>query len=84
MNKEALARIKINKLLEDAGWRFFDTKDGRANMQLEPNVKIQQSDIDAMGDDFEKTKDGYVDYLLLDEYDVIKMFSFVLIIREME
>ena len=69
MNKEALARIKINKLLEDAGWRFFDTKDGRANIQLEPNVKIQQSDIDAMGDDFEKTKDGYVDYLLLDEYD---------------
>ena len=42
MNKEALARIKINKLLEDAGWRFFDTKDGRANIQLEPNVKIQQ------------------------------------------
>ena len=22
--KEAKARIKINKLLEDAGWRFFD------------------------------------------------------------
>ena len=24
--KEAKARIKINKLLEDAGWRFFDSE----------------------------------------------------------
>jgi type I restriction enzyme R subunit len=23
-SKEAKARIKINKLLEEAGWRFFD------------------------------------------------------------
>ena len=69
MNKEALARIKINKLLEDAGWRFFDTPEGKANIQLEPNVKLQQSDIDAMGENFEKTKNGFVDYLLLDEQD---------------
>ena len=69
MNKEALARIKINKLLEDAGWRFFDTEDGRANIQLEPNVKLKQSDIDNMGENFEKTKNGFVDYLLLDEQD---------------
>ena len=69
MNKEALARIKINKLLEDAGWRFFDTEEGRANIQLEPNVKLQQSDIDNMGENFEKTKNGFVDYLLLDEQD---------------
>ena len=67
MEKEALARIKINKLLEDAGWRFFDTAEGKANIQLEPNVKIQQSDIDSMGDNFEKTRNGFVDYLLLDE-----------------
>ena len=69
MNKEALARIKINKLLEEAGWRFFDTPKGKANIQLEPNVKLQQSDIDAMGENFEKTKNGFVDYLLLDEQD---------------
>jgi len=25
MNKEASARIKINKLLEEAGWSFFDS-----------------------------------------------------------
>jgi type I restriction enzyme R subunit len=33
--KEAKARIKINKLLEKVGWRFFDTNDGPANIQLE-------------------------------------------------
>jgi type I restriction enzyme R subunit len=27
MSKEAKARIKINKLLEEAGWRFFDTEE---------------------------------------------------------
>lgn len=69
MNKEALARIKINKLLEDAGWRFFDTTEGKANIQLEPNVKIKQADIDELGQNFEKTKNGFVDYLLLDEED---------------
>lgn len=67
MNKEALARIKINKLLEEAGWRFFDTAEGKANIQLEVNVKLKQSDIDALGENFEKTKDGFVDYVLLDE-----------------
>jgi hypothetical protein len=38
--KEAAARIKINKPLESAGWRFFATSDGPANIQLEPK-KIQ-------------------------------------------
>ena len=65
--KEAQARIKINKLLEEAGWRFFDDAKGPANIRLEPNVKITQHDIDALGNDFEKTKNGFVDYLLLDE-----------------
>ena len=35
-SKEAKARIKINKLLEKAGWRFFDTEKGQANIQVEP------------------------------------------------
>jgi type I restriction enzyme R subunit len=30
MKKEAQARIKINKLLEEAGWRFFDDDKGSA------------------------------------------------------
>ena len=39
--KEAKARIKINKLLEEAGWRFFDNDSGKANILLENNVKCQ-------------------------------------------
>ena len=34
--KEAKARIKINRLLEEAGWRFFDDESGSANIVLEP------------------------------------------------
>jgi len=36
MPKEAQARIKINQLLEAAGWRFFDSQAGTANIALEP------------------------------------------------
>jgi type I restriction enzyme R subunit len=66
-SKEAKARIKINKLLEESGWRFFDTEKGPANIQVEPNVKITQKDIDAFGEDFETTKNGFIDFLLLDD-----------------
>lgn len=66
-DKEAKARIKINRMLMEAGWRFFDENGKRANIQLEPNVKLTVNDLDKMGDDFEKTKNGFVDYLLLDE-----------------
>ncbi len=66
-SKEAKARIKINKLLEESGWRFFDDDNGSANIQLEPNVKLTQSDINAFGDDFEITKNGFIDFLLLDK-----------------
>jgi type I restriction enzyme R subunit len=66
-SKEAKARIKINKLLEQAGWRFFDNEKGQANISLEPNVKLTQKDIDAFGEDFESTKNGFIDFLLLDE-----------------
>jgi len=69
VSKEALARIKINKLLVEAKWRFFDDENGKANIQLEPNVKIEPTDIDELGENFEKTRNGYVDYLLLDEFD---------------
>ena len=54
-------------MLENAGWRFFDNEQGKANIQLEPNIKITQKDIDSHGNDFEKIKDGYIDYLLLDK-----------------
>lgn len=67
MSKEAKSRIKINKLLEASGWRFFDDENGKANIQLEANVKLSQKHIDALGEDFEKSKNGFVDFLLLDE-----------------
>jgi type I restriction enzyme, R subunit len=64
--KEAAARIKINKLLEAAGWRFFPEGKLPANIQLEPKVTIKISELDALGNDFEKTAKGFIDFLLLD------------------
>jgi type I restriction enzyme R subunit len=66
LNNEAHARIKINKLLEEAGWRFFDTDKGKANILLENHVKITQQVVDAWGNDFEKIKSGSLDFLLVD------------------
>src|SRR5437868_5525996 len=63
--KEAKARIKINKLLEEAGWRFFDDDKGNANILLEQNVKLTKSLLDELGNDFEKTKNGFTDYSLI-------------------
>jgi len=74
--KEAAARIKINKLLEAAGWRFFPEEGKPANIVLEPGVKIKKTDIDAFGNNFEKTSSGFIDFLLLDEK------SFPLIVLE--
>jgi type I restriction enzyme R subunit len=67
MQKEAKARIKINNLLQAAGWRFFDDENGKANIVLENHIKITQKDIDALGSDFEQTKKGFIDFLLLDD-----------------
>jgi len=75
MQKEAKARIKINNLLKEAGWRFFDDDKGRANIVLENNVKITQNSLDEFGHDFEKAKGGFVDFLLLDQ----KGFPFVVL-----
>ena len=65
--KEAKARIRINQLLEEAGWRLTDIREGRANVLLESHVKITETLQNEWGEDFEHTKDGFVDYLLLDE-----------------
>ena len=65
-DKEATARIKINKLLEAAGWRFFADSSGPANIRLEPSVTIKSTDLDALGANFEKSTKGFVDFLLLD------------------
>jgi type I restriction enzyme R subunit len=73
--KEAAARIKINKLLEAAGWRFFPEGSAPANIRLEPSVTIRSSDLDALGDDFEKSSKGFIDFLLLD----VKSFPLIVL-----
>jgi type I restriction enzyme R subunit len=65
--KEAKARIKINNLLLESGWRLIDDHTTKANVVLENNVKLTHTVTDDMGEDFEKTTNGYADYLLLDE-----------------
>jgi type I restriction enzyme R subunit len=59
---EAKARIKINMLLEESGWRFFDSPKGKANISLESRVKFEE-----LGDDFQRATGGFIDFLLLDE-----------------
>src|ERR1039457_7265949 len=73
--KEAAARIKINKLLEAAGWRFFADSKGPANVQLEINVTLRPQDLDALGENFEKTTKGFIDFLLVNE----KGFPFIVL-----
>ena len=48
MSKEAHARIKINKLLEGSGWRFFDDLHGKANDAYEPNF-IREWELNLLG-----------------------------------
>lgn len=73
--KEAKARLKINRLLEEAGWRFFDEPGKPANIQVELNVKMTKSRFDSLGEDFDKIKNGFIDFLLLDE----KGFPFIVL-----
>jgi len=39
---EAKTRIKINNLLIQSGWWFFDDENGKANISLENNVTFTQ------------------------------------------
>ncbi len=72
---EATARLKINGLLEKASWRFFPEGKNPANVRLEPHVAVKTSDLDGLGNDFEKTSKGYIDFLLLDS----KGFPFIVL-----
>jgi len=73
--KEAAARIKINKLLVSAGWRFFADAKGSANIQLEPRVTLTKQAIDFLGENFETSAKGFIDFLLLNE----KGFPFIVL-----
>jgi len=66
--KEAVARLKINKLLDESGWRLLDNENGRANVDVETRLNPGKSvDTHSAGNDFENIKGGFVDYLLLDD-----------------
>src|SRR4051812_3776020 len=73
--KEATARVRINKLLEASGWRFFREGAAPANIRLEATVAITPAELTALGDNFEHTTRGFVDFLLLDE----KGFPFIVL-----
>ena len=64
---EASARIKIDKLLESASWRFFADGNRPANVQLVPRVGVTSTQLEELGNDFEKTEKGFVDFLLHNE-----------------
>lgn len=67
MPSEAQARITINKMLEDAGWRFLpDSQGRRENIVCEHRVSRRVfSPSQDLGKDFEHTPSGFVDYVLL-------------------
>lgn len=66
-SKEAKARIKINKLLEDSGWCFEDSEKGKANIQLEAGVKFNELDENLENAVTSDGRRGAIDFLLLDK-----------------
>jgi type I restriction enzyme R subunit len=63
--KEASARIIINKLLERAGWQLMDNEHGKATVSVENHlIADSQAGDNTLGDDFEKVSGGFVDYVL--------------------
>ena len=66
-SKEAKARIKINKLLEESGWRFEDDNNIKANIKLEENIKFKDCDNDFENSQTHDGRRGAIDFLLLDK-----------------
>lgn len=60
-SKEASARLKINDTLKASWWRLLDEWAQKANVVVESNATME-----SLGDDFEKTEKGFIDYLLTD------------------
>lgn len=67
MPTEAQARITINRMLEDAGWRFTDDGHSRpANVVCEHRMTRRKiAPAFDLGGDFNHAPNGFVDYLLL-------------------
>jgi len=66
-SEEAEVRININRVLEETDLQFFNSGEDSATIQLEPNVKLKEKDIDVVGLDFEKTRNSFIDFLFPDE-----------------
>lgn len=66
MPSEAQARITINRLLEEAGWRLDRDSSGKsANVSLEQRLTGKKiNPADDLGKDFEAVPNGFVDYVL--------------------
>ncbi len=71
MPSEAQARITINRLLEEAGWRFLpDARGRRENIICEHRITRRTfSPSQDLGRDFEHAPEGLVDYVLLNTDD---------------
>ncbi len=71
MPSEAQARITINKLLEEAAWRFLPDGHGRReNIICEHRVTRRTfAPNHDLGKNFEHAPDGFVDYVLLNTDD---------------
>jgi type I restriction enzyme, R subunit len=65
MPSEAQARITINRLLEEAGWRLDNSSGKSANVICEQRTTGQKfKPTDDLGNDFESAPNGFVDYVL--------------------
>jgi type I restriction enzyme R subunit len=64
---EAKARIKINDLLKNSGWRFEDGPEGPANISLEAGVKFNDLDEDLENAVTKDGRRGSIDFLLIDK-----------------
>ncbi|MCB1190195.1 MAG: type I restriction enzyme HsdR N-terminal domain-containing protein [Leptospiraceae bacterium] len=64
--KEAQARVKIDKLLLEANWRLVEERGKKPNVICEHRITKKRYSTDSMGDDFEKAKNGFVDYVFFD------------------
>jgi len=53
MSKEAQARLKINKLLEESEWILVDTDTQKSNVRVETKIESEGNR-------------GFIDYVLLD------------------
>ena len=71
MPSEAQARITINKLLENASWRFLPDDDGnRENVVLEHRLSGRTFSPNAdLGKDFERETEGMTDGELIEYFN---------------